>query len=129
MSKMSPKEFLELLPLMRALMMPNHDEPHDPCPPSPPPADLPERAVIVCTAKRWVGFGYARDCAGASVFLRGSRCAIKFGTTGGIGELANAGPTSKSRVGDRCDVLLHDVTAVFHVTPTAVEAWEAWTRT
>lgn len=53
-----------------------------------------------------------------------ARMAIKFGTTRGVMQLAETGPTDQSRISAPADIpALHDVTAAFAVTP---EAWEAW---
>jgi len=84
-----------------------------------------ERPVIVTTKHRGVFFGYTKDGTGESVQLSRARMAIYWGTTRGVMQLAETGPTEKSKISARADVLLHDVTAVFEVAPTAVEAWEA----
>ena len=83
-----------------------------------------ERAVIVTTEHRAVVFGYAEDTSGDTVQLKRSRWAIYWGTTGGINELAETGPTKDSRIGARADIELRKVTAVFEVTPEATKAWE-----
>ena len=82
------------------------------------------RPVIVTTEYRAVVFGYAEDTSGDTVKLERSRWAIYWGTTGGVNELAETGPTPKSRIGARADIELRRVTAVFEVTSAAVEAWE-----
>jgi hypothetical protein len=84
-----------------------------------------ERPVIVCTEFRGVFFGYANDTPGDAIMLRGARMAIYWGTTRGVMELAETGPTSKSRISARADIEIRKVTAVFEVTPVAVAAWEA----
>ena len=84
-----------------------------------------ERAVLICTKHRGVFFGYATNTSGNDVTLKRARMAIKFGTNRGVMQLAETGPTSNSKVSARADCNLHDVTAVFEVTETAVKAWEA----
>ena len=87
-------------------------------------ADKIGRPVIVCTEYRGVFFGYAEDTTGDRVALRGARMAIYWGTTRGIHELAETGPTSKSKISARADVEVRKITAVYEVTPAAVQAWE-----
>ncbi|GAA0696131.1 hypothetical protein ISN75_06670 [Dyella marensis] len=82
------------------------------------------RPVIVCTEHRGVFFGYADDTSGNTIKLERARMAIRFGTTRGLVELAETGPTSSSKVSARADVDIRKVTAVFEVTPAAVEKWE-----
>ena len=87
------------------------------------------KAIIVTTEHRGVFFGYVpddQDMAAKTMALQGARCAIYWGTTGGIGQLAETGPTEKSRIGDRADMAaVHAITAVWSVT---TEAESAWTR-
>lgn len=84
-----------------------------------------ERPVIVCTEHRGVFFGYADDTSGNSIQLKRARMAIAFGTTRGVMELAETGPTTRSKVSARADLDVRKVTAVFEVTPAAAEKWEA----
>lgn len=84
-----------------------------------------ERPVIICTEHRGVFFGYATDTRGANVDLKRARMAIRFGTTRGVMELAETGPTSSSKVSARADIEVRKVTAVFEVTAEACEKWEA----
>jgi len=51
--------------------------------------------------------------------------AIYWGTTRGVMELANTGPTEKSRISLPADIEVRGVTAVFEVTPEAAAKWEA----
>jgi hypothetical protein len=83
-----------------------------------------KRPVIVCTEHRGVFFGYATDTKGTEIKLTGARMAIRFGTTRGVMELAETGPTSKSLISARADIDVRKVTAVFEVTPVAAKAWE-----
>lgn len=84
-----------------------------------------KRPVIVCTEHRGVFFGYATNTAGSEIKLTGARMAIRFGTTRGVMELAETGPTSKSLVSARADIDVRKVSAVFEVTSKATQAWEA----
>jgi hypothetical protein len=86
------------------------------------PADRP---VIVCTEHRGVFFGYAEDTTGDVIHLKRARMAIYFGTTKGVMQLAETGPTSSSKISARADLEVRKITAVFEVTPPATEAWEA----
>jgi hypothetical protein len=84
-----------------------------------------ERPVIVCTEHRGVFFGYASDTAGETIHLKRARMAIYFGTTRGVMELAETGPTEKSKISARADIELRKVTAVFEVSCEAAMKWEA----
>lgn len=88
-----------------------------------------EMAVLVTTEHRGVFFGYVPADADLSVrtlALKRARMAIYWGTTKGVMQLAETGPTSKSKVGSPADIpALHNVTAVFRVTDEAREQWEA----
>lgn len=83
-----------------------------------------QRPVIVCTEHRGVFFGYATETKGTEIDLKRARMAIAFGTTRGVMELAETGPTSRSKISARADIEVRKVTAVFEVTPDAAEAWE-----
>jgi hypothetical protein len=84
-----------------------------------------ERPVIVCTEHRGVFFGYATDTSGDVIHLRSARMAICFGTTRGVMQLAETGPTSSSKISARADIEIRRITSVFEVTPEATKAWEA----
>lgn len=91
---------------------------------------MPDRPVIICTERRGVFFGRTakptddilRDKV---VELTGARMAIYFGTTRGVMQLAEAGPTEKSKVGAPANIGLNAVTAVFECTAQAAKRWEA----
>lgn len=56
--------------------------------------------------------------------LKNCRMAIYWGTTRGIMELCETGPTKSSKIGAVADVeILHDVTGVWNVTDKAAEIW------
>ena len=81
------------------------------------------RPVLICTEYRGVFFGYADDTSGDTVKLKDARMAIKWGTTDGVAQLANTGPTDKSKIGAPACVDLRKVTAVFEVTKEAEQKW------
>ena len=83
-----------------------------------------ERPVIICTEHRGVFFGYAADTSGDTVQLRGAKMAIYWGTSRGVMELANTGPTDKSRISLPADIEVRKVSAVFEVTAGAAAKWE-----
>lgn len=83
------------------------------------------RPVIVCTSHRGVFFGYATNTKGDTIELKGAMMAIYFGTTRGVMELAETGPTRNSKISARADIEVRNVTAVFEVTAKAKDAWEA----
>lgn len=87
--------------------------------------EIPERPVIVCTKHRGVFFGYARETKGETIALTRARMAIYWGTTRGVMQLAETGPTSASKISARADIDLRDITAVFEVTSEAAAKWEA----
>jgi len=84
-----------------------------------------ERFVIVCTTHRGVFGGYAADTSGDVIKLRSARMAIYWGTTRGVMELAETGPTAKSKISARADIEVRGITAIFAVTEAAATAWEA----
>lgn len=84
-----------------------------------------ERPVIVTTEHRGVFYGLATDTTGSQIFLKRARMAIYFGTNRGLLELAETGPTEKSRISARADIDVRKITAVMEVTPKAAAKWEA----
>lgn len=84
-----------------------------------------ERPVIVCTEHRGVFFGYATETTGETIQLKRGRMAIYFGTNRGVMELAETGPTDKSKVSARADINIRKITAVMEVTEEAAKKWEA----
>lgn len=83
-----------------------------------------ERPVIVCTSHKGVFFGYAKDTSGDVIHLRGAKMAIYWGTTRGVMQLANTGPTSSSKISLPADIEVRSITAVFEVTPEAEKKWK-----
>jgi hypothetical protein len=83
------------------------------------------RPVIVCTSHRGVFFGHAIDTSGDVIHMTGAKMAIYWGTTRGVMELANSGPTEKSKISLPADIEVRGVTAVFEVTSEAAAKWES----
>lgn len=86
--------------------------------------DTKERPVIVTTENRGVFYGLATDTSGPTIHLKRARMAIYFGTTRGLMELAETGPTKNSKISARADMEARKITAVFEVTPEAAKKWE-----
>ena len=82
------------------------------------------RPVIVCTEYRGVFYGFAEDTSGDTIKLKDARMAIYFGTTKGVMELAETGPTEKSKISAKADIEVRKVTAVFEVSKKAQEKWD-----
>jgi hypothetical protein len=84
--------------------------------------------ILVTTEYRGVFYGLVpEDCdlSQRTLSLMGARCAIRFGTTRGVVQLAETGPTNKSKIGARADMLaVHGITGVWRVTPDAQKVWE-----
>ena len=87
------------------------------------------KQVLVTTAHRGVFAGEVPDDHDMTLRdfpLMNARMAIYWGTTKGVMQLANTGPTDKSRISLPADIpMLHDVTAIFEIT---AEAWEKWLK-
>jgi len=87
-------------------------------------AQEPVRPVIVCTTHRGVFYGKAANTTGDVIHLQGAKMAIYWGTSRGVMELADTGPTAKSRISAPADIELRGITAVFEVKPEAAAKWE-----
>lgn len=85
------------------------------------------KPVLITTQHRGVFAGLVpddQDMTARTVALKSARMFIYWGTTKGVMELAETGPTEKSRISATADIpALHDVTAIFTITP------EAWAKT
>lgn len=84
------------------------------------------RNVIVTTVHKGVFMGQVPNNTRASqteVKVKGAKMAIYWGTSKGLFELADTGPTSKSRISAPADVDLVDVTSIVEVTDEAAEKW------
>lgn len=89
-----------------------------------PPGKIP---VLVTTQHRGVFAGLIpadQDLTARSMALEAARMAIRWGTSKGLMQLCQTGPTGSSRISAPADIpVLHDITAIFRVTP---EAWAKW---
>ena len=87
------------------------------------------KQVLITTAHRGVFAGEIdddQDLAAKAMPLRNARMAIYWGTNRGVMQLCETGPTSSSKISAPADIpMLHDITAVFAITP---EAWTKWTK-
>jgi hypothetical protein len=85
--------------------------------------------VLITTKHRGVFAGEideAQDLQATAMPVKNARMAIYFGTTRGLLELAQTGPTAKSRISAPADIpMLHDITAVFAITDQAWAKWQA----
>ena len=85
------------------------------------------KPVLITTKHRGVFFGHIdldQDIQGLSMPLKGAKMAIYWGTTKGVMELAETGPTAKSKISSAADIdILHDITAIFSVTEAAAKKW------
>jgi hypothetical protein len=85
--------------------------------------------VLVTTQHRGVFAGEIaddQDLAAKAMPLSGARMAIRFGTTRGLMELAETGPTAQSKISAPADIpMLHDITAIFAITDAAWSKWQA----
>ena len=86
------------------------------------------KPVLVTTQHRGVFAGLVpddQDMTARTLALQSARMAIYWGTTRGVMQLAETGPTEKSRISASADIpALHDVTAIFDITEGA---WIKWT--
>lgn len=84
--------------------------------------------VIITTLHRGVWFAQVDQHADLSEKtlknLKNCRMAIYWGTTKGLHQLCETGPTGSSKISAPADIeILHDVTAVFSVTEDAAQIW------
>lgn len=92
---------------------------------SPLPFPYEERAVVVCTDKRGVFFGYAKGPLASTIKLRSARNAYYWANAGGgVMCLACDGPAEGSKIGRRADIEISGVTCVMECTANAILAWE-----
>lgn len=91
-----------------------------------------ERAVVICTAKRGVFFGYTTETGaeliarGHGTFARARMCTYWSAETRGVLGLAGIGPQKGSRIGPQVpELTCESITAVMACSPEAIEAWEA----
>ncbi len=87
------------------------------------------KPVLITTQHRGVFAGLIpddQDLAAKAMPLQGARMAIYWGTTKGLMELCETGPTSKSKISAPAEIpMLHDITAIFAISD---KAWEKWNK-
>lgn len=86
------------------------------------------RNVIVTTEHRGVFYGEVADEVSVTdpkIELKNARMAIQWGTTRGLFQLAETGPTKSSKISATADIELVGITSILTATPAAVKAWAA----
>ena len=87
------------------------------------------KPVIITTLHKGVFAGLIdddQDITAKAMPLKAAKMAIYWGTTKGVMELAQTGPTAKSKIGAQADIpILHDITAIFDISK---KAWEKWQK-
>lgn len=86
--------------------------------------------ILVTTKHRGVWYAQVEDNQDLTPttlqHLKKCRMAIYWGTTKGIHQLCETGPTTQSRISAPADIpVLHEVTAVFTVTDQAAAVWNS----
>lgn len=83
------------------------------------------QAVLVCTDKRGVVFGYTDNPTADPIALEGARMALYWSSdVGGVFGLADIGPTDDCKISATTkSVSLSGITAIFQVEPNAEKAW------
>ncbi len=85
--------------------------------------------MLVTTVHRGVFAGEiedSQDVTAKAMPLKNARMAIHWGTTRGVMQLAYSGPTKDSQISAPADIpMLHDITALFTITPGAWAKWIA----
>jgi len=87
------------------------------------------KSVLITTEHRGVFAGLVpngQDLTAKSMPLKEARMAIYWGTSKGVMELCETGPTSKSRISAPANIeALHNITAVFSISEGAWKKWMA----
>ncbi|MEM6681841.1 MAG: hypothetical protein AAF607_06340 [Pseudomonadota bacterium] len=85
------------------------------------------KPVLITTEHRGVFAGLIpedQDLSAKAMPLKAAKMAIYWSGKKGLMSLCKVGPKSECRISAPADIpMLHDITAVFTITP---EAWEAW---
>lgn len=85
--------------------------------------------VLVTTQHRGVFAGLVpadQDLTAKTMGLKNARMAIYWGTTRGLMELCDTGPTSSSKISAPADIpVLHDITSVMLITDKAWKKWQS----
>lgn len=85
-----------------------------------------KRHVIITTEYRGCYFGELVDHTERACILENARMAIYWGTTKGVDQLAQTGPTTTTKLGAVAPrIWLCGITSLVDCTPEAVAAWEA----
>lgn len=86
------------------------------------------KPVLITTEHRGVFAGLipeGQDLTARAMPLKSAKMAIYWGTTKGVMELCDSGPTTKSKISAVADIpMLHNITAVFAISPDAWAKWE-----
>ncbi len=86
------------------------------------------KPVLITTQHRGVFAGLIpekQDLTAKAMALKNAKMAIRFGTTKGVMELCETGPTSSSKISALADIpMLHDITAVLSITEAAWKRWQ-----
>lgn len=87
-----------------------------------------DKPVLITTAHRGVFAGLIpadQDLTAQSMPLKNAKMAIYWGTTKGLMQLCETGPTTSSKISAKADIpMLHAITGVFDISPAAWAAWE-----
>jgi hypothetical protein len=85
-----------------------------------------ERAVVVCTDKRGVFFGYSEKTDGDAVRLKKSRMCVYWSSdVRGVMGLAANGPTKDCRISPAVpEIEVRGITAIMECSEAATAAWE-----
>lgn len=86
--------------------------------------------VLITTQHRGVFYGELPEKTDLTqrtlTNIQNARMAIYWGTTRGVMELAETGPTGKSKIGSAATInVLHDITGVFSVSEEAAAKWKS----
>lgn len=85
-----------------------------------------EKAVVVCTDKKGVFFGYADNTRGDAITLKRARmCVYWSADMKGVMGLAAQGPSKTCRIGDAVpEIELRGITCVMACSDEAAKRWE-----
>jgi len=87
------------------------------------------KPVLITTVHRGVFAGLIpddQDLSAKAMPLQYAKMAIYWGTTRGVMELAETGPTANSKISAPADIpMLHDITAIFAITDAAWQKWQS----
>ena len=86
-----------------------------------------EKAVVICTDKKGVFFGYAEKTNGDPITLKRARMCVYWSSDmKGVMGLASQGPSSSCKIGDAVpEIELRGITCVISCTDEATKKWEA----